>query len=79
MVHPLTNWIDVLDSVDRLSAIREHLLEETLVRMPVDPGDKRLRQFHWLLGLCDDCFTEEIESLRAAIEEISRSRGGDGS
>lgn len=72
MVHPLTDWIDVLDSIDRLSAIREHLLEETLCRMPINPDDKRLVQFHWLLGLCDNCFTEEIESLREAIFAIQR-------
>ena len=77
MVHPSTSWIEVLDSLDRLSAIREHLLEATLTRMPVDHGNKRLTQFHWLLGLADDCFTEELESLRAAVMEIYSATNGD--
>ena len=79
MVHPSTSWIDVIDSLDRLSQIREYLLEETLIRMPVKDGDKHLAQSRWLFGLADDCFREELESLRAMVVEISSAKGGDGS
>lgn len=74
MVHPSTSWIDVLDSLDRLSQIREYLLEDSLIRMPVDPGDPQTTQFNWLLELCDDCLTEELALLRAMVVEISQAR-----
>ncbi len=68
---PKTSFIDALDSLDRLQAIRAYLLEGTLDQMPFDYGDRQLVQFHWLLGLCSDCLEEELADLRVLVQELS--------
>jgi hypothetical protein len=68
---PKTSFIDAIDSLDRLQAIRKYLLEGTLDQMPVDSRDKQLVQFHWLLGLCSDCLDEELNSLRILVQHLS--------
>lgn len=67
---PKTSFIDAIDSLDRLEAIRAYLLEGTLDQMPVDYRDRQLVQFHWLLGLCSDCLDEELKSLRTLVQHL---------
>lgn len=70
MVLPTTCLDDVYDSIHRLSMIRENLLTAALEEMPCPTGDKVLQRFHWLLGLCDDCLIEELDTLLTAVNDI---------
>lgn len=70
MVQPKVDLADVYDSIYRLSMIRENLLAATLETMPAQPNHGEIGKVQWLLGLCDDCFNEEITNLRQLIDKI---------
>ena len=70
MVQPKLSLVSLYDSMNRLMMIRECLLMNPLEAMPSKPTEKEINQFYWLIGLCDDCFIEEISTLRAAVDNL---------